>query len=493
MGTIERCLTAGIFDSVDELQNNNDHHKTIPIHEDFYLNAPATGVLAERRAGVLLHPTSLPNGLLDQEAFRWLDFLADAGISVWQLLPLGVPQAGKSPYQCDSAFAMNPALIDENSILPVCSESEVFQNWIKEQSFWLHDYALFTTLKYHFDNEAWFDWPQAFRWRSESALSQFSKENEESILLIKWQQFKLYSLWQEIREYAHNKGIYLFGDMPIFVAHDSSDVWARPEYFLLDENGQATVVAGVPPDYFSETGQRWGNPHYNWEKLRERDFDWWMDRLHAHFEWFDIVRIDHFRGLQAVWTIERDCPTAVEGFWQTVPGDELLALLSAEKGQLQLVAEDLGIITPEVTALRDKYNLPGMSVLQFSFDAFDDNPHKPKNIKSNTVVYTGTHDNDTTKGWFDALPEHVQHHVLNQIGATNHQNVTETMIDRCLHTQANLAVIPLQDFLSLGSEARMNTPGTVENNWSWNYRPDQISPELAQHIHRKIQASGRLR
>ncbi|MCB1755770.1 MAG: 4-alpha-glucanotransferase [Gammaproteobacteria bacterium] len=439
-----------------------------------------------------MHPTSLPSGKLDEDATDWLDFLAEAGISVWQTLPLGVPQTGGSPYQCDSAFAINPTLVPEDYLAEADYDMQAFLDWERKQACWLEDYALFASLKIHFDKQAWFEWPAPYRTRSAAALERFGKQHADVIRSIKWQQFRVYSRWCEIHKYARKRGIYLFGDMPIFVAHDSSDVWAHPDYFLLDEAGQPTVVAGVPPDYFSETGQRWGNPHYNWEVLEANGFDWWLDRLRAHFAWFDIVRIDHFRGLEAVWTIDRDCDTAIDGYWQSVPGDQLLARFAAEEGQPQLVAEDLGVITPEVVALRDKYHLPGMAVLQFSFDAFEDNPHKPKNIKPNTVVYTGTHDNDTTQGWFDALQEHEQQHVMSQIGAQSPAQIVDTMINLALGTQANLAVVPLQDFLGLGSEARMNTPGTIADNWQWRCRHEQLGSDFAQQIRTKLADYGRL-
>ncbi len=449
-------------------------------------------ILDSRRAGVLLHPTSLPNGVFDQYVFDWLDFMSDAGLSVWQMLPLGVPQSGNSPYQCNSAFAINPAFVEQSYLATAEYTLDTYQEWMLKQQHWLDDYALFASLKEQFNTQPWYEWPDAIRRRCPEALQEFREKNQKKTLAIKWTQFRLFTRWQEIRNYARKRGIYLFGDMPIFVAHDSADVWANPDYFLLDEQGQPTVVAGVPPDYFSETGQRWGNPHYHWENLKKNDFDWWIRRLESHFEWFDIVRIDHFRGLESVWEISRHCPTAIEGQWQTVPGEQLLKSVADKYGYLPLVAEDLGIITPEVIALRDKFQLPGMAVLQFSFDAFDDNPHKPKNINNNTVVYSGTHDNDTIKGWFDSLDENIQNHVISQINATSSDNIVDTMITLTLNTQANLAIIPLQDFLGLGSDARMNTPATIDRNWHWQYSPDQITAKISSNIRYNIESSGRL-
>ncbi|CAG0878761.1 unnamed protein product [Cyprideis torosa] len=416
----------------------------------------------------------------------------EAGLSVWQVLPLGVPQAGGSPYQCDSAFALNPELFPSECLPDMDLQNPDYTAWASNHGFWLNDYALFATIKNHFDNKAWFDWPEEFRRHHGETLDAFSKDHREDINVVCWQQYCLYKHWQKVRNYAREKNIYIFGDMPIFVAHDSADVWAKSEYFLLDENGHPEVVAGVPPDYFSKTGQRWGNPHYNWDRLKEIGFDWWKERIRAHFECFDIVRIDHFRGLDSVWEINASCETAIEGQWISVPGDELLASLSDNGTQLQLVAEDLGLITPEVTALRHKYHLPGMAVLQFAFDDFEDNPHKPKNMTPNTVAYSGTHDNDTTAGWFFSLDQDYRNHILNLTGAVDESQLVDTIINIVLESAANLAIIPLQDFLGLGSDARMNTPGTVENNWRWRYQAEQLNPELAARIKNKLITYGRL-
>ena len=446
----------------------------------------------QRRAGVLLHPTSLPSRTLD-DAYRWLDFMAESGLSVWQVLPLGKPQAGLSPYQCLSAFAANPALL---SNIPPAGEAELaedaYQEFCRSQAHWLIDFALFTALKRHFDNLAWFHWPARYRDRDSATLIEAGAQFAEAMEQVKWQQFVLHREWQSIRRYAAKRGIHLFGDMPIFVAHDSADVWACQERFLLDDQGMAIQVTGVPPDYFSETGQRWGNPHYDWEYMEQEGFRWWLDRLHHHFDWFDLVRIDHFRGLEAVWMIYADSDTAIDGYWQEVPGDKLLAMLQKEMGEIPLVAEDLGIITDEVRALKKRFRLPGMSVLQFSFDSFADNPHKPANIKPNTVVYTGTHDNDTTLGWFRTLDPGAQQYVLETLGIESADEVVGRMTEIAMSCAAALAIIPLQDFLELGSEARMNLPGTTENNWNWAFNwSDLDTPELCSRIRARIDASDR--
>jgi len=446
--------------------------------------------LLQRRAGLLLHPTSLPSGILDGDVERWLQFLSDAGFRVWQVLPLGEPQSGLSPYQCSSAFAFNPLLLPE---FPDIEESDRgFVEFCHEQKFWLDDYVLFKVLKQHFDEKAWTNWPEQWKYREPEALQQSHQQYKKTIADLKWQQYQLEKRWHEIKNKAAELDILLFGDMPIFVAHDSADVWAHPEWFLLDANGEMEVVTGVPPDYFSETGQRWGNPHYDWDNMREDGFLWWKSRINHHLELFDLVRIDHFRGLDAAWTINASCETAVDGHWQHTPGDELLCALktslNAGENPLPLIAEDLGVITPEVTALRKKYKLPGMSILQFGFDQFDDNPHKLKNIEQDKIVYTGTHDNDTTKGWFNSLENHVKNQVLQSLellpegitdwfdittdsdsrtGSSVADMVVDTMINNAMNSRAVMCIIPMQDYLHLDTEARMNIPGTTTGNWLW--------------------------
>ena len=445
-----------------------------------------------RLGGVLLHPTSLPSGVLDGDANLWLDFMADAGLSVWQILPLGVPQENLSPYQCYSAFAINPALLEDSSYETKSCESPSYIDWLKEQEYWINDYALFMSLKQSFGFTSWFDWPDEYRLRKQDKLDAYRTDNLEQITDIYWQQFCLYRRWSEIQNYAHTRNIIIFGDMPIFIAHDSADIWMNPESFLLDENSQPTVVAGVPPDYFSKTGQRWGNPHYNWAEMRRDDFTWWMQRLKNHFSLFDLVRIDHFRGLEAVWVIPNESETAIDGEWQKVPGEELLHHLKQELGEIAIVAEDLGIITPEVNELREKYELPGMSVLQFSFDGFSDNPHKPENITYDRIVYSGTHDNDTTLGWFNDQNTDSQNHILSTLNITESSLVAEKMIDVVFNSAGQLAIVPLQDLLNLGSEARMNIPGISENNWSWKFQWEQITQDLANKTRDRLDAAGRL-
>lgn len=452
--------------------------------DDFYL----------RRAGVLLHPTSLPSGVLDGDADRWLDTLDAAGFSVWQVLPLGEPHWGLSPYTCISAFAMNPALLGHFD--PPAFDSDAFRTFCAGQR-WLKDYATFKLLQQRFEGQPWHTWPDAYRHRDPDTLDALRRDRAQEFLQLLWQQYQLHERWQQLRRRANAMGILLFGDMPLFVAHDSADVWAQPENFLLDADGRMTVVTGVPPDYYSATGQRWGNPHYNWDNMQDDHFEWWLRRMDYQLEMFDLVRIDHFRGLQASWVVNAAAETAIDGHWQKMPGDELLATIRATAGHLPIVAEDLGIITPEVTALRKKYDLPGMSVLQFGFDAFDDNPHKPKNIETDRVVYTGTHDNDTTRGWFEHLDGEAQKHVLYVLGIDPRtENVANEVVDRlvecALDCRASLCMLPLQDVLHLGSEARMNTPGTTNGNWRWAFQWHQLDSKIVSQMRQRIDLADRL-
>jgi 4-alpha-glucanotransferase len=442
------------------------------------------------RAGLLLHPTSLPSGTL-ADVERWLDFLHAAGVGVWQMLPLGLPLVGLSPYQCASAFAVNPALFQGGHESRPRADMRRFAGWRNRQRHWLDDYARFVVIKAEQDGAHWTDWPQALRDRDAQTLAAFDASHADALKAVKVEQYRAAMHWKGIRAAAAARGIQLFGDMPIFVAHDSADVWAQRSLFLLDADGHPTVVAGVPPDYFSETGQRWGNPHYNWAAMQADGFAWWRARLAAHFEWFDLVRIDHFRGLAAAWVIPAHEPTAIHGEWVAAPGAALLKSIAAEMGELPLVAEDLGIITHDVTALRHQFGLPGMAVLQFAFDAHTDNPHKPENVQPDTVYYTGTHDNDTTLGWWRTLPDEVRQQVMQQLDVSEPDAVPDAMIDTVLHSRAALAILPMQDVLRLGSEARMNTPGTDNGNWTWRFEWEALPPDLATRLLQQLQQAHR--
>jgi len=433
------------------------------------------------RAGMLLHPTSLPSGNL-ADADRWLDFMQAAGFCVWQMLPLGIPLTGLSPYQCASAFAINPRLFPA-----VPAELNGFADWRRRQAHWLEDFARFMVIKAEQRGAPWTDWPVALRDRDAPTLAAFDAAHAGKLHVVMVEQYAAAVHWQEIRAGAARRGIQLFGDMPIFVAHDSADVWSQRHLFLLDDTGRPTVVAGVPPDYFSETGQRWGNPHYDWEAMQADGFAWWHARLHAHFEWFDLVRIDHFRGLAAAWEVPADESTAIHGEWVAAPGAALLQTIADEMGELPLVAEDLGLITSDVTALRHQFGLPGMAVLQFAFDEHADNPHKPENVHPDTVYYTGTHDNDTTLGWWRTLPDEARPQVMQQLGVDDPETVPQAMVDTVLQSRAALVVLPLQDVLRLGSEARMNTPGTDNGNWIWRFQWEALPPDLAPQLRQTLQ------
>ena len=447
-------------------------------------------VLERRQAGVLLHPTSLPSRRLDADVERWLDFMQRAGLRVWQMLPLVVPDHTGSPYQSCSAFAADPALLAA-APEPQCGAHELAA-FREREADWLIDYARFEVIRELQGDGAWYDWPTPLRDRDPQAIAELDREHAGAISRVIEQQFLLECRWQSIRAEAAERDILLFGDMPIFVALDSADVWAQRDQFLLDENGQPTYVAGVPPDYFSETGQRWGNPHYNWEAMQADGFRWWKSRLRRQFDWFDIVRLDHFRGLVASWMIPADCETAIDGFWQDTPGEALLAALREHFPQLSIVAEDLGIITPEVTALRKQFHLPGMAVLQFAFDAFEDNPHKPVNISTDTVAYTGTHDNNTTRGWFDSLDAGSREFVYSLLEGKPDDDPVQLLIQRALQTDAELVVLPLQDILGLGAQARMNTPGESEGNWHWRFDWADIQEAHATGLRALIENTGRL-
>ena len=443
---------------------------------------------SDRCAGVLLHATSLPSGRLDDDALRWLDFMASAGLSLWQMLPLVIPDGSRSPYQSPSAFAMNPQLLPIEDAPINASE---FEEYCAHQAHWLDDFALFQVLKPRFNQETWVAWPDPFRNRVPESLAKARDLDASGIEHIKQQQYRLDRAWKRIRRHADGLGIELFGDIPIFIAHDSADTWSQPHNFLLDDEGRPTYVTGVPPDYFAELGQRWGNPHYRWDHMQDNGFAWWIARMRRQFELFDLVRIDHFRGLVAVWMIEASCETAVDGYWAETPGDALLAALADSFHRLPIVAEDLGIITEEVRELRHKYGLPGMSVLQFAFDHFDDNPHKPANITPDTVVYTGTHDNDTSTGWFNGLQPHEKDFVFEVLDVPPTEDIARLLIETAMHSKADRAIVPLQDFLGLGSEARMNTPGVGEGNWGWRFEWDMLSDHLAAQIRSTVADSGR--
>jgi len=476
-------------------------------------------VLDKRRAGILLHPTSLPgandHGDMGHQAYRFIEFLQACGITVWQTLPLGPTHEDRSPYQCLSVHAGNPLLISmdwlvdrgwldkqtvqnnllDDTVRALCLDTafnrftetkddyfERYQDFITSQSYWLDDYSLFIAIRKQQQNTSWMHWPAGLRERKPKALEKARKQLQNLINHIQFEQFIFFQQWSELKQYAHDHHVLLFGDMPIFVAHDSAEVWAHREFFSVNEHGHPTTVAGVPPDYFSDNGQRWGNPLYAWDKIQQDKFNWWINRMRTQLTLFDMVRIDHFRGFEANWEIPVDEETAINGRWVKTPGRALLTTLHNKFNPLPIVAEDLGIITDEVNALRDEFNIPGMKVLQFAFSGDAHNPYLPHNYTENCVVYTGTHDNDTTMAWFNSLPEIDKQYIMDYLHNSD-ENMPWQMIRCAMASTARLCILPMQDILSLAEGHRMNTPGTQENNWQWRFNWDQVTGDLTGRLH----------
>ncbi|MEJ2059088.1 MAG: 4-alpha-glucanotransferase [Acidobacteriota bacterium] len=475
--------------------------------------------LDRRRAGILLHPTSLPSGTLGKDAYRFLDFLDHAGLRVWQVLPMGPTHEDGSPYLALSAMAGDPGFID----LDILRE----QGWLNDDEYpdhihalhaaragfianadeahraayrafldanaeWLDDYVLFMALRQEQGNRPWWEWLPELREREPRALKQARKRLSEVMEQLRFEQFLFSSQWHALKAEANARGILLFGDMPIFVSHDSAAVWTVPEVFDLDEHGHARHVAGVPPDYFSATGQRWGNPIFDWEAMRKDDFAWWKRRMGKMLELYDFIRVDHFRGFEAFWSIPAEEETAMGGHWVKAPGKELFEEFEKVFGRLPVVAEDLGIITPEVEALRDAFHLPGMKILQFAFDGSPDNPYLPAHHTPNSVVYTGTHDNDTTLGWFQSLGEGTRQNVLQTLHCRA-EDMPWALIEVSMQSPACLAVVPLQDFLALDGTHRLNTPGTNNgSNWRWKFDWSQFPADLAERICKLLAATQRV-
>lgn len=469
-----------------------------------------------RYSGILLHPTSLPGkygiGSLGEEARRFVDWLADSGQTIWQILPLGPTDWSHSPYQCYSAFAGNPDLIDlddlvESGLLspedvklkrvfpkeridynlarkfrePLLMKAflhfretygftrDIYLNFWREHSWWLESWSLFYACRKNIPGKDWSHWEDGLIRREENALHSNYHAYLDDVEFQRFVQFIFFNQWFTLKKYANDKGIKIFGDIPLYVAYDSVDVWANQELFLLDEKRKPVLVGGVPPDYFSETGQLWGNPLFDWEKLQQRDYDWWIARIHYNLRLFDLVRIDHFRGLESFWAIPYGEKTAIKGQWLKAHGDAILRTLQNQLGHLQIIAEDLGLITEEVQELRRKYFLPGMKVLQFAFAHDATNEHLPHNYHKDFVVYTGTHDNDTTAGWLKSLKKKERSLLSHYLGTGTIDHWR--MIRIALSSVAQISIIPMQDVLGLDSTARMNTPGTTKSNWQWRLSP----------------------
>ncbi len=444
-------------------------------------------VLDRRRAGVLLHLGSLHDGL-GRGGRAFIDWLAQAGFSVWQFLPLGPVGADASPYWVRSDCAGNPAFIDPNERPQ--TDTDEYRDFLDASRDWLEDFALFDAIGRAHDHAPWWDWPVELRDRDAGSLDAARSRYAEDIERIRQEQFAFAVQWRRLREYAHARGVRLFGDIPFYVAPDSAETWAHREQFQLDASGRPTAVAGVPPDYFSELGQLWGNPLYDWRVMRRDGFKFWRARVGRQLERLDLLRIDHFRALASHWSVPAGAPDARGGHWVPTPGRALLLALRKDFGELPIVAEDLGLITPDVGELLEKFSLPGMRVLQFGFSGEGDNPHLPHMHPRNGVVYTGTHDNDTTLGWFRSLNADTQYQVTFLLRSLP-QDVVEAMVRAALGSVAQLAVIPAQDVLELGSEARLNTPGTAVGNWQWRMASGAPGPELAPRFLRLNRIYGR--
>lgn len=497
----------------------------------------------QRISGILLHPTSLPSkwgiGDFGPDAYKFIDFLHASGQSIWQMLPLGPTGYGDSPYQTLSAFAGNPMLIspdilleegllhehdiertsfadthvDFENVIPFKIQllKKVYENFLtdkpadlttrykkfcRKHEDWLDDFCLFAALKGAHQWQSWTSWPQALVERNPKALAAWSQKLEKEIERSHFVQFLFYSQWEKLHKYATSMGVRIIGDIPIFVAHDSSDVWSHQEWFSLDTKGNPTVVAGVPPDYFSETGQRWGNPLFNWEQLKKEGYSFWIKRFKMLAYMFDLIRIDHFRGFAGYWEIPGDEETAVNGTWKKGPGADLFKAIDRAIGSdVPIIAEDLGLITPDVTEMLDELGFPGMAILQFGFESVEDGLNSsvflPHNHLRNQVVYTGTHDNDTIRGWWDRQPEEVMdftRRYLNTDGNIIHRD----MIRAALASVAILAIFPLQDLFGLGNEARMNLPGRLGGNWQYRFLQHDLSSELAKDLLQMTQLYDRI-
>ncbi len=494
-------------------------------------------MIFERAAGILLHPTSLPgrygSGDLGVEAYQFIDWLAESGVRLWQILPLGPTGYGDSPYQCFSAFAGNPLLISPDYLarmnllaqwdlnaVPEFSSAEVdfgpvieakmallrqafenfkaqgdnnaFLQYCQAEKLWLDDYALFMACKAAHGGQSWVSWDPAIALREPAALAEWRDRLADDVRFQQFMQWTFFTQWNDLKTYANAKDIKIIGDVPIFVAHDSADVWANRELFLLDGSGNPLDIAGVPPDYFSATGQRWGNPLYRWDVLAEQNFAWWADRISMTLRTVDIVRLDHFRGFAGYWAVPAHEETAMHGEWRRAPGTALFQALRDQLGELPLIAEDLGVITPDVVKLRDTFEFPGMRILQFAFTSrASKSAFLPHNYIENTVAYSGSHDNDTSRGWYDSASPEEQHRARRYLHSDG-DNIVWTMLRTLYASVANTIVIPLQDALDLGAEARMNKPGQLGGNWAWRVLPEQLSTSLAHSLYDLAATYGRL-
>jgi 4-alpha-glucanotransferase len=486
-------------------------------------------MLKERASGILLHPTSLPGkygiGTLGKAAFAFIDFLVQARQKYWQILPLGPTGHGDSPYQCFSAHAGNPNLIDLDLLvkqdlldqddlesLPHFDEKFVnfnavqaarmpllrkafqsfslkadnteklqYRNFLKDQAKWINDYTLFMAIKENRQQKPWYQWEDALKLRDPEALRAMQTTIHDEADFHKFLQFLFFRQWMAVKEYAHKHKVKIIGDIPLYISLDSADAWANPDLFEFDEQRNPLRVGGVPPDYFSETGQLWGNPLYRWDALKATGYRWWIDRMRTNLFLYDIIRIDHFRGFAAYWAVPFGDKTAINGEWVPCDGKDFFNALKNEFGVLPIIAEDLGVITPDVEELRDGFDFPGMKILEFAFDSSEANDYIPHNYTRNCIVYTGTHDNDTVVGWFGSASEGDRKMVLDYI---NHDDseIHWSFIRLAMASVAYTAIVPMQDLLGLDNSARMNLPGTLVNNWKWRALAGYFTPELAHRL-----------
>ena len=477
----------------------------------------------ERSGGILLHISSLPGkygiGSFGKQAYKFVDFLKDSGIKLWQICPLGPTGFGNSPYQSYSAFAGNPLFIDlevlvskgflknyeletdvtfssdkvefekiqefkttlfRKAFIRFDQDQNEFIEFRENEKDWLDDYALFMSLKKYFSQKSWLEWDEEIKSRKE--IEKYSILLANEILFQKFLQFQFFQQWNKLRDYANSKNVKIIGDIPIYVAADSADVWSNPSLFLLDENQNPQRVAGYPPDDFSETGQFWGNPIFDWQQHKNTNFTWWKKRIASSLKMYDMIRLDHFLGFVRYWSIPANDDTAKNGKWVEGPKDSIFSSLKDYFGKLPIIAEDLGNITEDVTNLRDKYEFPGMKILQFAFGNGNDNLYLPHNVEKRSVIYTGTHDNETSEGWYNNIPQNVKDHLLEYIQKYSDDDISWKMINSIWDSSADFAIAPMQDFLSLDNSARFNTPGTLADNWIWRMDENSITENLGKKI-----------
>jgi 4-alpha-glucanotransferase len=493
-----------------------------------------------RASGILLHPTSLPGrygiGDLGLEAHHFIDFLARSEQRLWQVLPLGPTGYGNSPYMSFSTMAGNPLLISPDILrdngflkeedlrdvpdfpldkidferviawkMPLLRQAcetfkqqatpiqrTEFEGFCRGKASWLDDYALFMALLDAQEGGSWVEWPDELRLRKPEALDLWRDKLADEIYFQKFLQFEFFRQWRELKTYSNAQNIRIIGDIPIYVAHNSSDVWGNPEVFQLDPaTGQPTEVAGVPPDYFSETGQLWGNPLYNWSHLESTNFAWWVDRVRENLAHVDMIRIDHFRGLEAYWSVPAGEETAINGEWIKAPGYKLFETIREQLGSLPIIAEDLGEIDQPVLDLRDHFGFPGMKILHFAFGSDAKNDYLPFNVETNSVIYTGTHDNNTTVGWYHQIADYERDRLHRYLGCMGPYGIAWDLIRLAMSSVANQAIVPIQDVFSLGQDARMNAPGTADNNWAWRFRGEALTEDYSNRLKEMVHIYGR--